>query len=95
MASVDEQLAYFQIHKYLIISVAPIAAVLVTLALSLRVYVRAVLIKAFGVDDWLLVAAYVRVDFTPILHKPNPNRSLDCSPGRLGRLPRHWCYRTR
>lgn len=34
--------------------------VLTTLAVALRVYVRGYMTKTFGVEDWLIIPAYVR-----------------------------------
>lgn len=38
---------------------ASILLVLATVALGLRIYVRGYMLRAFGLDDWLLIIAYV------------------------------------
>lgn len=41
------------------IAVSMLAIALTTLVVGLRFYVRAIMIKALGRDDWALLAAYV------------------------------------
>lgn len=41
--------------------------ILTTLSVALRVYVRGYMTRIFGLEDWLIIPAYVR-DLFPALH---------------------------
>jgi hypothetical protein len=44
--------------------------VLTTLSVAMRVYVRGYLTRTFGVEDWLIIPAYVRDSFSTAKLKP-------------------------
>jgi hypothetical protein len=44
--------------------------VLTTLSVALRVYVRGYLTRTFGIEDWLIIPAYVRNPFSTAGPKP-------------------------
>ncbi|KAF4548240.1 Hypothetical protein D9617_30g011450 [Elsinoe fawcettii] len=53
------EIKYFNLEPDWFIILTSILIVLVTICLSLRVYVRGFLIRAFGKDDWVLITAYI------------------------------------
>lgn len=55
---VSEQIAFFHLRPTLLIAVPAVLLTLSTICVCLRFYVRAVMIKSFGVDDWLLLLAF-------------------------------------
>ncbi|PSK59442.1 hypothetical protein B9Z65_3766 [Elsinoe australis] len=67
MSDSSEPVDIPSIHPEMYIGVSLLAFFLSSFCLSLRVYVRAILIKSFGVDDWLLVSAWVVVSAHALL----------------------------
>lgn len=55
-----EQLDAVGINANILQYVPPVLLALATLAVSLRFYVRALVTKGFGLDDWLLGVSWVR-----------------------------------
>ncbi|GAB7355969.1 hypothetical protein MBLNU459_g6601t1 [Dothideomycetes sp. NU459] len=55
---VSSDVATFNLHPELITVVPLVLLCLTAIAVLLRVYVRGVMLRAFGLDDWLLVAAW-------------------------------------
>lgn len=55
-----QQIAAFHLQPYTLIAVCVALLVLVTTAVSLRVYTRTIVHYAFGLDDYLLVFTLVR-----------------------------------
>jgi hypothetical protein len=52
--------------------------VLTTLSVALRVYVRGYMTRTFGVEDWLIIPAYVR-NLSSISDSISTDRSRSCS----------------
>ena len=46
-------------HAERIIAVITVCSIVATVVVCLRLYVRFVIVRKFGVDDWVLVAALV------------------------------------
>lgn len=59
----------FKLYPRAFIAVGSILLVLAGTTVALRVYTRTRIIHAFGLDDWLLVAAFVR-SLPPSLFSP-------------------------
>ena len=53
------EIAQYRLHPREFVAVPATFIALATVAVSLRVYVRAAMLKTFGVDDWLLLLAFV------------------------------------
>lgn len=58
MADAAQQ-PYPNIHPEMYVGVCTLSLFLATLCVGLRFYVRFGMIKSFGRDDWVLLAAYV------------------------------------
>lgn len=64
----------FNLHPELITVVPLVFLCLTALAVSLRLYVRGYMLRAFGLDDWILLFAWVSDAFhlrdPPVLETP-------------------------
>lgn len=57
--AVDQQINKFNLHPRAFIALPSILLVLTCVTVSLRMYVRTRMIRAFGLDYWLLLGAFV------------------------------------
>ena len=58
-AEAEKEIALYGLAPRALIAVATIFLGLSMILLPARIYVRAGMLKSFGLDDWMLVAAFV------------------------------------
>ncbi|KAF2155502.1 hypothetical protein K461DRAFT_290530 [Myriangium duriaei CBS 260.36] len=59
MSEAATEIAAYGLNPDAYIIVATVSFVLVTIAVTLRVYVRTIITNSFGLDDWFLLAAWI------------------------------------
>lgn len=59
MTEAQREIKLYELKPDVYIYLPIVMFILVLISLLLRVYTRAILIKAFGLDDWLLLLAFV------------------------------------
>ncbi|KAF2156493.1 hypothetical protein K461DRAFT_265871 [Myriangium duriaei CBS 260.36] len=59
MSEADKEIAAYGLKPDAYLAESIVSLFLVTIAVSLRIYVRTIVTKSFGLDDWFLLAAWV------------------------------------
>lgn len=83
--SAAEQIKQYQLQPQLFIAIPSIFIVLTSFAVALRIHVRAIMLKTFGADDWLLLVAFVsptanfQIDMLADLERPSSWAIALCS----------------